>query len=62
VRTNTLLWIVQGLLAALFLFAGSVKLILPLQAMTMPVPLPGLFISSGARTDVAHIFARTSIQ
>ncbi len=43
-RTNTLLWIVQGLLAALFLFAGSVKLILPLQAITMPVPLPGLFI------------------
>ena len=43
-KTNTLLWIVQGLLAALFLFAGSMKLILPLEAMTMPVPLPGQFI------------------
>jgi DoxX-like protein len=28
----------------LFLFAGSVKLILPIQATTMPVPLPGPFI------------------
>jgi uncharacterized membrane protein YphA (DoxX/SURF4 family) len=40
------LWTVQGLLAALFLFAGGMKLVLPLEAMTaqMPVPLPGLFL------------------
>ena len=38
------LWIVQGLLAALFLFAGGMKLILPLEALTGPVPLPGLFV------------------
>ncbi len=40
------LWIVQGLLTLLFLFAGGVKLILPLEEMTkqMPVPLPGLFL------------------
>jgi hypothetical protein len=38
------LWIVQGLLAALFLFAGGVKLVLPLEALKGPVPLPGLFI------------------
>jgi DoxX-like family len=38
------LWIVQGLLAALFLFAGGVKLVLPLDQLTGPVPLPGLFI------------------
>ena len=38
------LWIVQGLLAALFLFAGGMKLILPLDKLTGPFPLPGWFI------------------
>jgi len=38
------LWIVQGLLAALFLWAGGIKLVLPLEQLTgpMPIPLPGL--------------------
>ena len=40
-RRNVLLWIVQGLLAALFLFAGVMKLILPIEAMAGPVALPG---------------------
>ena len=38
------LWIVQGLLALLFLFAGGMKLVLPLEKLTGPVPLPGLFV------------------
>lgn len=38
------LWTVQVLLAALFLFAGGVKLVLPLEALKGPVPLPGLFL------------------
>src|SRR6266536_49402 len=40
------LWIVQGLLALLFLFAGGMKLVLPLEKLTgpMPLPLPGLFL------------------
>ena len=38
------LWIVQGLLAALFLFAGVMKLVMPLEQMQGPVPLPGLFL------------------
>ena len=38
------LWVVQGLLAALFLFAGVMKLILPLEQMAGPVTLPGLFL------------------
>jgi len=38
------LWIVQGLLAALFLSAGVMKLILPLEKMTGPVELPGPFL------------------
>jgi hypothetical protein len=43
-RKNTKLWIVQGLLAALFLFAGAMKLVLPVEAMTGPVALPGAFL------------------
>jgi uncharacterized membrane protein YphA (DoxX/SURF4 family) len=40
------LWIVQGLLALIFLFTGSMKLVLPLEVMTeqMPLPLPGPFL------------------
>jgi hypothetical protein len=37
------LWIVQVLLALLFLFAGGMKLILPLDKLTGPVELPGWF-------------------
>jgi hypothetical protein len=43
------LWTIQGLLAALFLFAGGTKLILPmdvLMSMGSPnqIPLPGWFV------------------
>jgi DoxX-like family len=38
------LWIVQGLLAALFLFAGGIKLVLPLDQLTGDIPLSGGFI------------------
>ena|SRR5215468_7466443 len=38
------LWVVQGLLAALFLFAGSMKLTLPVDALTQQVALPGGFL------------------
>jgi len=41
---NRALWVVQGLLALLFLWAGGIKLVLPLEALTGPVPLPGLFL------------------
>src|SRR5438067_10741411 len=41
---NAALWIVQGLLAAVFLFAGGTKLVLPLDQLTGPVALPGLFL------------------
>ena len=43
-RKNGVLWIVQGLLAALFLFAGGMKLVLPIEAMAGPVALPGPFL------------------
>ena len=38
------LWIVQGLLALIFLFTGGTKLILPLEVLTEQTPLPGPFV------------------
>ena len=38
------LWIVQGLLALLFLFAGGMKLAMPIEEMTKQMPLPGWFL------------------
>ena len=43
-KMNVALWIVQGLLAALFLFAGGAKLVLSLDQMAGPVALPGWFL------------------
>ena len=41
---NIVLWIVQVVLALLFLFAGEMKLILPLDKLTGPVAFPGWFV------------------
>lgn len=43
---NIALWIIQILLALLFLFAGAMKFIMPVEEMTkgMPIALPGLFL------------------
>jgi DoxX-like family len=38
------LWIVQGLLAAVFLFAGGAKLVLPPDQLAGPVTLPVSFL------------------
>ena len=38
------LWIVQGLLALIFLFTGGMKLVLPLEVLTAQMPLSGLFV------------------
>ena len=43
-KLTVTLWVIQGLLAALFLFAGGVKLVLPLEALKGPVEFPGLFL------------------
>ena len=50
---NVLLWVVQGLLAALFLFAGGIKLVLPLEALAGPIALPGLFLRFIGVAEVA---------
>jgi uncharacterized membrane protein YphA (DoxX/SURF4 family) len=41
---NVALWIVQVLLAAVFVFAGGMKLVLPLDKLTGPVNFPGPFL------------------
>lgn len=43
---NITLWTLQALLAALFVFAGATKLIMPVEEMTrqMPLALPGWFL------------------
>lgn len=43
---NILLWIIQGLLALLFVFSGSMKFVMSVEQMNeqAPVVLPGLFL------------------
>jgi uncharacterized membrane protein YphA (DoxX/SURF4 family) len=41
---NIALWIVQLLLALLFLFAGGTKLVLSIEEMTQQMPFPGMFL------------------
>jgi uncharacterized membrane protein YphA (DoxX/SURF4 family) len=43
-KTTVLLWIIQGLLALVFMFAGVMKFVTPIEEMTKQVPLPGLFL------------------
>jgi DoxX-like protein len=43
---TVMLWFVQALLAALFLFAGGMKLVMPIEEMTKEFPLPGWFLRS----------------
>jgi uncharacterized membrane protein YphA (DoxX/SURF4 family) len=49
---NVLLWITQGLLAALFLFAGVVKLTMPIQVLAQQAGLPGGFMRFIAVAEV----------
>ena len=43
-RSTTRLWIAQSLLAAIFLFAGGMKLVMPAEALAAQSHLPGEFI------------------
>ena len=38
------LWTIQALLALLFVFAGGVKLVMPIDVLATMIPLPGAFI------------------
>jgi hypothetical protein len=43
-RLTVVLWIVQALLALVFLFAGGSKLVMSIEEMTKDVALPGAFL------------------
>ena len=51
---NRGLWIVQVLLALLFLFAGSMKLVLPIEEMTKEIAMPGWFLRFIGVAEVAR--------
>lgn len=50
---NIFLWIIQILLAALFAFAGGMKLILPIDEMTQEMAMPGWFLRFIGVAEVA---------
>ena len=43
-RLGATLWLVQGILAAVYLLSGSMKLALPLEMLTAQMPVPGVFV------------------
>src|SRR5262245_33158459 len=43
-RFDKALWTMQGLLALLFLFAGGMKLVMPMEEMAGPISLPEAFL------------------
>jgi hypothetical protein len=47
------LWTLQALLALAFLFAGGMKLVMPIEMLTEQSPLPGLFIRVVGVLEVA---------
>ena len=53
-----ILWLVQGLLALIFLYAGGIKLVLPIEVMTeqMPLALPGPFLRFLGLAEVLGAF------
>lgn len=52
-------WTIQGVLACLFLFAGGMKLIVPVEVMVaqMPLRIPGLFVHVIGVCEVAGALA-----
>jgi uncharacterized membrane protein YphA (DoxX/SURF4 family) len=51
--TSGALWTAQILLAALFLFAGAMKFLMPIEKMQQPVALPAAFIYFIAVAEIA---------
>ena len=53
---NVTTWVVQGVLAALFLFAGGMKLITPVAVLSLMSPFPGEFIRFIGACEVLGAF------
>jgi uncharacterized membrane protein YphA (DoxX/SURF4 family) len=41
---NIALWIIQALLALVFLFSGGMKFVMSVEEMTQQIPMPGWFL------------------
>jgi hypothetical protein len=52
-RVTVALWVVQGLLALVFLFAGGSKLVMSIEEMTKEIALPGAFLRFLGVAEVA---------
>jgi uncharacterized membrane protein YphA (DoxX/SURF4 family) len=52
-KKNIGLWTLQALLCALFLFAGVMKLVMPVEQLTAQSHLPGLFLRFIGVVEVA---------
>lgn len=55
-KVGMALWTVQVLLALLFLFAGTMKFVMPVAEMTKQIPLPGLFLHFIGICEIAGAF------
>ena len=51
-KINVALWTAQTLLALVFLFAGGVKLVMPVAELTRQSPLPGWFLRFIGVTEI----------
>ena len=60
-RINVAIWTVQVLLACVFLFAGGMKLVLPIATMTKQMVLPGVFTPIAAGGLVIIMSGATAI-
>ena len=56
IRKSAVLWTVQGILAAVFLFAGGFKLALPLDVLASFAPLPAMFLKFIGLCEVSGAF------
>lgn len=55
-RAGIVLWVLQGLLAAVFLFAGGFKLAMPMAALAKASPLPPLFLKFVSICEITGAF------
>jgi hypothetical protein len=55
-KRNAVVWTVQGLLAALFLFAGAMKFFIPAEMLSGPAHLPVAFMLFIGCAEIAGAF------